>query len=117
MKFLNLIHCGVLLIGAVALILAAPHSELSLESTNQDDYEYINENLDNEHEELIFANETENDVEEGASGSNEELEHFEPYMAEHELKPHWNTEDCDELCKLDIPKLYPLCDKWCKDLL
>ena len=113
MKFLNQIYCGVVLFGAAILITAAPHSELSLDPTDDDVYEYINENFDNEREELVFGNETDNDVEKESTETDEK--HEEHYVDE-ELNPNWSEEDCEELCKIEIMKIYPKCDKWCKQM-
>ncbi|CAO1314471.1 unnamed protein product [Diamesa tonsa] len=110
MKFLNQIHCGILLIGAVALITAAPNSEFSLEPTDSDNYDYINENFDNQRDELVFGDEKVNDVEKGSSETHEE------HDGEDHVIPNWTAEDCEELCQTAIMKIYPKCDKWCKQM-
>lgn len=112
MKFIN--YCGILLIGAVIFIAAAPNSESSKVATDCNDYEYINENFDNEGDELVFGNEPDNDVEVGSSetdGSHEE------HGIEDEVNPNWSAEDCEVLCRIETMKIYPKCDKWCKQMI
>lgn len=109
MKFL--ISC-VLLISSAILITAAPHSEFSIEATDEDVYDYINENFDNERDELVIGNGMDNNVEDESSKTDEQ---HEDHGEDDELNPHWSSEDCEELCKIEVMKIYPKCDKWCKD--
>lgn len=111
MKFVNQVYCGLLLIGAVIFITAAPNSELSMDATDDDEYEYINENFDNERDELVFGNETANDVEVGSPETDQSHE------VEDEINPNWSAEDCEELCRIETMKIYPKCEKWCKQMV